>query len=303
MKICVIGNFFIFFHKYAFEEFGIEYDVYDGFDAEICKQINKAEYDLVLITNAWGPVLYPYDRIKHRTAFWTSEDPNHFDKLKSHAIQCDHIFTTAEECVAKYMKLQGRHKTVSVLQFAMAPEIHTAPDSDKPKKFDVLFIGNRYTDCKVRIDGEKAILLPVLKSNYGLHVCGHWDNQYGWKGHIPDANFHGWVPCDRVAPWYNQAHVALSMNEQTESETMTSMRVFDVVGCATPMLSYKSKATQNLFGDYVNFATNPEETIAFLDKYFTNPKPYIEKANAGREYALQHHTYQHRIRELLDTVL
>jgi len=306
MHIAVIGNFFHAWHKYAFAKLGITYDVYDLFNKKICKEINSKKYDWCMITNMWGEASHPYAAIKHKTVFWSSEDPNHFNTLKLKAIQCDYVFTTASECVQKYKTLAHNTRlcpdNVHVLQFAMVPELHSR-DTDVPVIYDTVFIGNRYTNCAVRIEAEKAILFPILEMpRIGLHVYGHWDNIHGWKGLIPEHLFHGWVACDHTATVYSQSRVALSMNEQIDSPTMCSMRVFDIIGCGIPMLSYMSLATKNLFGDYVTFTNSPIETMDFLTSFFYNTKYRLackEKAKEGREFALKHHTYMHRIQEML----
>lgn len=314
MHIACIGNFFPAWHKYAFARLSITYDQYNFdkttcFTKEICDEINSKQYDFVLITNAWGRVTHPYSDIKHKTVFWTSEDPNHFNALIGYALQCDYVFTGASECINKYIfsvankyNVRLRQENVHMLQFGMVPELHYRNEL-QVRSFDIVFIGNRYPSCKVRVDGENAVIHPIIRNTqYDVHIYGHWEGNHGWENVIAPYLHHGWVACDRVVDVYNKARIAISLNEQIDSPTMCSMRVFDIIGCAIPMLSYRSAATKNLFNDYVNFVTNPKETIDFVNNFLYNERyraKCIEKAKEGREYALQNHTYTHRFQEML----
>ncbi|OZO45849.1 hypothetical protein CGU37_27150, partial [Pseudomonas fluorescens] len=82
------------------------------------------------------------------TVFWNKEDPTHYtdrvhDFVKT-AANFDHVFTTAEECVASYKADYGL-KSVHALPFATNPGLFN-PIEAAPRSEAVVFAGSWYAN-------------------------------------------------------------------------------------------------------------------------------------------------------------
>ena len=156
------------------------------------------------------PWVGPYEpkafgKIRHKKIYWSSEDPNHYLCFCTSAIVADCVFTTAEERVRAYMGIcPGR--PVNVLMWGCDPLIHTTNGHDpdfQMRDFDIVFIGNRYPNCKARTDGERDVLLPAIdwarEHGKNVGVFGYGDfSEFSWREILSvwDDPFHN--PRDRV---------------------------------------------------------------------------------------------------------
>jgi spore maturation protein CgeB len=227
-----------------------------------------------------------------RTAFWNIEDPNHFHRFKEQCQGFDHLFTTAAECVGDY---QARgHEDVSILTLAGAPSCHYR--CYRPRDLDAIFVGNHYPDHPDRMVGEQNVLLPFLSRRWSLEVWGvEW-----WRG-TPCEPFWQGLTQGPVRDYYARARIVLGMNEQRASPTMTSMRPYEALACGAFHLSDWSVAMENLFEDgrHLVLTRSAGETVELMDRYLWEEARREAIAREGQRYVYQHHTYAHRIQQML----
>lgn len=233
------------------------------------------------------------------TVFWNKEDPSHYGDVKhnfvSTAVLFDHILTTDIGCVSRYETDHGHH-SVHVLQFAAQPKLFN-PIEDAKRTEDVVFAGGWYENHVKRSEEMAGIFDQILKSGRVLKI---YDRFYGFKDdatHVYPERFQRFVypalPSDRVSEAYKESKLGLTINTETQSETMFARRIFEMMACNTFVISNYSKGVDKLFGGTVLFLDGETSNIDRLDDEF------IENARRQNlRSVLRDHTYRRRLQEI-----
>lgn len=233
------------------------------------------------------------------TVFWNKEDPSHYDDAKhdfvATAVLFDHILTTDIDCVARYKEEHG-HQSVHVLQFAAQPKLFN-PIEEVERTDDIVFAGGWYENHARRSEEMARIFDRILESGRGLKI---YDRFYGFTDddtHRFPERFRPFVypalPGDRVSEAYKESKFGLTINTETQSETMFARRIFELMACNTFVISNYSKGVENLFGDNVLFLGGETGSTEKLDDEF------IERARRENlRSVLRDHTYTRRLQEI-----
>lgn len=233
------------------------------------------------------------------TVFWNKEDPSHFDDRAHNfvdtAIKFDHIFTTDAGCVQRYKEEYG-HRSVHVLQFAAQPRLFN-PIEVTQRSNNAVFAGGWYENHIQRSKDMEQIFDAVLRSGRGLKIYDRFFNFEDDDTHVYPERFapyiHPPVPGNQVAGVYKESTIGISINTETESETMFARRVFELMACNTFVVSNYSKGVDKLFGD----------TVLFLDREPNGLEAWSqERIDASRKHnlhtVLREHTYAKRFEEI-----
>lgn len=105
------------------------------------------------------------------------------------------------------------------------------------------------------------------------------------------------VPPDEMARIYGDARIVL--NEGGDRHRPVTMRVFEAIGAGALLLTDRAPGLDLLFAEgrhYELIGSDIEQQVASLLDAPTTP----ERAAAAQAHAYQHHTYDHRIDELLE---
>lgn len=233
------------------------------------------------------------------TIFWNKEDPTHysdrFTDFVRTAQEFDFVFTTAEECVARY-KHDIRHSNVFSMPFASNPHIFN-PIKRNPRSNDVVFAGSWYKTLHERCADTTRIFDSIIDSGLSLKVYDrYYDSQdtnrkwpYKYQPFIYPSE-----PQQRMPDVYKESRYALNINTVKTSESMFARRVFELMTSNTLVLSNSSFGMDKLLPDLF---LNIDNGIEIL----TEQTP--EEINIIRRRALTHvlakHTYTHRWNSLL----
>lgn len=281
----------------------------------------KYKPDLFFIESAWkgnyGSWQYrvanytnkPGDEIAHicqyakengiPTLFWNKEDPVHHDKFMCSAKLVEHIFTTDANMKQSYTEKTG-NENVHALPFAAQPMLHKpAPlNSRKPKAcFAGSWYGNRHAER-----GEAMGWLLSAAKKHGLDI---YDRNYG-TGIFPFPEMYaseikGSLPYLELCEEYNKYRVFLNVNSVTESPTMFSRRVFELMACGTPIVSTYAKGIENIFdSDAVWLVKSQEEANEALHTLFTDDNEWRRRSLAGIREVFARHTYAHRLNDIFE---
>ena len=225
--------------------------------------------------------------------FWNKEDPIDFDTFLQNALKFDHIFTTDERCIEKY-KSYG-HDSVHCLMFAGQPKIFNPIDNIQKRSEDVVFAGSWYNRFPKRCNEMEEILDNILNSGFNLKIYNRFYNSIYPAFQFPnkyDKYINPSIPFNQIKKVYKESKYALNINTITESNSMFSRRVFELMLCNTLVLSNYSKAIYNLFGD--NVITISQDKIEISD-------PETKIIN-NLYNALKNHTYENRFKQILDDI-
>jgi len=236
------------------------------------------------------------------TVFWNKEDPPNFERFIEHAVQFDVIFTTDENCIERYREYARPETTIAVLPFAAQPVIHN-PHLEEPRTAATFFAGTYYADD---FEPRRKAMHLLLKtaSRYGLDI---FDRMHHAKGKekerylFPDdlkEYIAGSLAYGEMLKAYRRYRVGLNVNSVSDSPTMFSRRVFEMLACATPVVSTPSIGIDRFFGGVVATVTSEHEASHVLDLLINNPQEWLRISVLGLREVFSRHTYAHRLLEI-----
>nr|WP_298249102.1 glycosyltransferase [uncultured Halomonas sp.] len=233
------------------------------------------------------------------TLFWNKEDPVHHQKFMCSAKLVDHIFTTDANMKNSYQAKTG-NPNVHALPFAAQPVLHKpAPLAGrKPRAcFAGSWYGNRHAER-----GEAMRWLLQAANRHGLDI---FDRNHG-TGIFPfpdeyQAGIRGSLPYKALCDEYSRYRVFLNVNSVTDSPTMFSRRVFELMACGTPVVSTYAKGIDNLFNsDAVWLVNSEDEADEALHTLMIDDAEWRRRSLAGIREVFAKHTYAHRLNDIFD---
>ncbi|MGB5732881.1 MAG: glycosyltransferase, partial [Thiohalocapsa sp.] len=237
------------------------------------------------------------------TVFWNKEDPPHFDEFLSAAKLFDVVFTSDANCIRKYKKYCG-HDRVYPLAFAAQPKIHN-PVVTQPRNNKLCFAGSYYADrFDARKKGMETLLKSALKFEFDI-----FDRMYGAVGpgteayRFPQAympHIVGRLPYDEMIDAYKRYRVFLNVNSVTDSPTMFSRRVFEILACGTPVVSTDSVGIRRFFPDIVPLVSKPNQATDAFHDLLSDDYQWRRLSALGVRTVMSYHTYQHRLRTICE---
>jgi glycosyltransferase involved in cell wall biosynthesis/spore maturation protein CgeB len=236
------------------------------------------------------------------TIFWNKEDPVHLSVFMRTARQFDFVFTTDVDCVRAYKAALG-HDQVYWLPFACQPAEHN-PVEEHERKDAFCFAGSYYAKYPER-QHDFQTLVEVATS---LRPCDIYDRNAG-KGDAAleyPARFQpmirGALPYDQISLAYKGYRFGINLNTVKQSQSMFARRVFELLACNTVTVSNFSRGLRLLFGDLVVSSDDRGELLARLVPLVEDDARYRRFRLAGLRKVLSEHTYQDRLRYLLEKV-
>jgi len=235
------------------------------------------------------------------TLFWNKEDPVHHAKFMCSARLVDHIFTTDANMKPSY-QAKTNNPNVHTLPFAAQPALHK-PVPLAGRKPRTCFAGSWYGD-RHEARGKAMRWLLQAANKYGLDI---YDRNYG-TGNFPfpeeyQAGIKGSLPYKDLCAEYGRYRVFLNVNSVTDSPTMFSRRVFELMACGTPVVSTYSKGIETLFeSDAIWMVHSQEEAEAAIHTLMTDDTEWRRRSLAGIREVFSKHTYRHRLNDIFSTM-
>lgn len=239
------------------------------------------------------------------TVFWNKEDPPHFDKFIEAASRFDYVFTTDENCIPKYRQRCG-HERVYALPFAAQPSIHNpvlCEDRDKNICFAGTYYASRFPERKKQMDilfaASEGLGLDIYDRMYGNTSPGYQDYLF------PEPlrkYILGRLEYDDMVKAYRRYKVFLNVNSVTDSGTMFSRRVFELLACGTPVVTTPSKGIKAFFGSLVPEITSIEEGHEILKSILEDNTKLRRIGAEGVRCVHSKHTYRHRLQTISEIV-
>ena len=228
------------------------------------------------------------------TAFWNKEDPAHFDTFIEVAACFDHVLTTDAACVDRYRATLG-HQRVSTMPFAAQPALHN-PIGHKVDGRSICFAGAWRGDVHPQRIAQLTTLLDAALATGDLTVFARRPADGG--DDFPERYrpaIVGEIPYEEMVVQYRRHACFLNVNTVTDSPTMMSRRVFEILACRTPVVSSPSPAIERFFGDAVPTPSTLDEATTVLSELVHDPVRRDRLGQLGYRSVMTSHTYQHRI--------
>lgn len=235
------------------------------------------------------------------TIFWNKEDPVHHEKFMEAAALADHIFTTDSDMVESYKRRTG-NESVHALPFAAQPALHKpAPLAGRLRRtcFAGSWYGNRHAER-----GEAMKWLLNTAHRHGLDI---FDRNYD-NGTFPfpeqyQDGIRGSLPYLELCKEYRRYRTFINVNSVTDSPTMFSRRVFELMACGTPVVSTCARGIKEMFqSDAVWLVRNEAEANEAIQTLLNNEGEWRRRSLAGIREAFSRHTYAHRLNNIFEII-
>ncbi|MDU8925043.1 glycosyltransferase [Pasteurellaceae bacterium LIM206] len=243
-------------------------------------------------------LLKALDTAKNRALpiiFWNKEDPMHYEKFLPISSKCDVIFTTDSNKVADYRRDVPNAK-VEPLLFAANINICNPANRFRSEMENICFAGSYYgvghDDRKRQMD---ALLPTIIKFNGAIYdrMSQTGNERYSYprkyRRFIRPA-----VPFREIVEVYKRFKIFLNVNTITDSPTMMSRRVYELLACGTPVISTPSMAIDKQFKGIVQVAKNAKEANKIAKRLLENEWEWLRLSHLGYREVMLKHTYEHR---------
>lgn len=242
------------------------------------------------------------------TVFWNKDDGAFFDAFINVAEVFDHVFTTDQDCVEKYRKHVRPGVPVNTLAMPYQPEFHNFTGFDF-KRHEACFMGSyyrrilnerrRFLDMVFDVCGETDIRMNVFDRNHH-RISKHFEFKFPQGRQL---KMHGSVPHRHTGRIYKEHVLSLNVNSVTDSETMISRRLLEILACGGIAVTNPSRAVDRYFRDFCHVVTTREEAKEIFSRLRFGPsKDDLERAEAGARYVRNEHTWEHRLEEICAVV-
>lgn len=242
------------------------------------------------------------------TVFWNKEDPAHFTEFLPVAKLFDYVYTTDGDLLDTYRQKFG-HDRVALFPFAAQPAIHYPHrESVKPLR-DVAFGGMYFTHkFPERRDQMDAVLGGAHDASaylpHGFDIFSrHEGNKRYQFPHPLNKHVIGSLPYEHMLSAYRAYKVFLNVNSVVKSSTMCARRLFELGGCAIPVISTPSTAIPTYFDDdeIIQVSDRKEARNWILALCRSDFLRELYGYNAHMKI-LSEHTYTHRINAVLNDI-
>lgn len=231
--------------------------------------------------------------------FWNKEDPVHHQKFMVTAKLADHIFTTDANMCDSYREKTG-NPSAHALPFAAQPALHF-PAVLEGRRQQSCFAGSWYGD-RHEARGECMRWLLRAGNRHGLVI---YDRNHGSGNFTFPEEYHpairGGLPYKELCAEYRNYRVFLNVNSVTDSPTMFSRRVFELMACGTPVISTQARGIEELFQSkavwLVDSEEQADEAIRIL---LADDVEWRRRSLLGIRDVFANHTYAHRLNQLFE---
>lgn len=289
---------------------------------------SSKKYDFLLVESAWlGHRLkwkyqiadYPehadrtLENIKHLvnwaktqgipTIFWNKEDPFHFSQFIQTAQLFDYIFTTDESIITEYQRLCPNAK-VGALSFPFQPKIHFPKSFEQIKSKSSVFIGSYMRHMHNERQQWQDICFNAA-APYGLTIFDRHAQLAKKATHyqfpeIQNIQYHKAIPYHKTGQYYGHYQQAINVNTITDSPTMYSRRLIEIMACNRLVISNPSLAIDHLFPDLCECITTQDQAEdLFARLQFGYTADQIEKVETAKQHVFQHYTVNIWLKKLL----
>jgi len=198
----------------------------------------------------------------------------------------------------RYLRGYVKELDIPVLSFPWAADLKNhIPFNCQPKR-DLLYIGTYYEKAK-RIN---EYFDKPLKRYLHTVIGPDWERSpFRWiENSIIDSN-----GFNNIAPQLYSSHlISLNIHHDFEVDGYScNERIFNSIACGGFLISDYTKRLREFFEvDEIVTASEPEEYYEKIVFFLENPEARISYMEKSLEKIYSHHTYHHRIADLLSAI-
>lgn len=267
----------------------------------------KVKPDIVIVTGGQRILPKTVESLKRSgisCILWTTDAPRDFQPLINVAPLYDYIFCLGTEAIALFD--QAGIKNARWLPMGCDPAYHHPfkcnPAELKMYGSDVVFVGSYYSEREALLE-ELARLNSVELAIWGP----------GWDALPAHSILRKYLkglhtPPEKWLRIYSASKIILSAHYRDPQRRFpvyqASPRVFEILACGAFQLCDDQRDVFALFRDgrdLVKF-TDGEDLVTKVKYFLAHPEERKSIAAQGRKTVLARHTYQDRIKELMEKI-
>jgi len=217
---------------------------------------------------------------------WTTDDSWKFREVSRFiAPVYDAVATTYKYRLEDYLRCGMPNAILS--QWATNSSWLRPPRPFKDCKYPVSFVGMKY--------GQRCRIIEKLqKAGISVYCFG-----YGWPA--------GTVTAEQIPEIFNQSAISLNFAASSRlfsNENQVKARTFEAPGAGTLLLTDVAPGLEQYYeiGKEIDAYENIPQLIEKIQMYLKNPQLRDRVARAGYERTVYSHTYENRLRELMEAV-
>ena len=242
------------------------------------------------------------------TVFWNKDDGAYFDAFIHVAKAFDVVLTTDKDCLPKYRAALPPGVPVAVMSMPYQPVFHhfdgfhfDSPDACFAGSYYRRVLGGRraFLDQLFQASGEAGMKIQVYDRNHH-----RLSRRFAFSfPKLPHLVVNPGVSNRETAAIYKRHLLSINVNSVTDSETMVSRRLLEILACGGIVVTNSSKAVEREFADFCHVVSDAAEAKALFERMAHGPtQADLERARAGAEYVAKHHRWAHRLEQICTLV-
>jgi len=157
----------------------------------------------------------------------------------------------------------------------------------------------RYLDMIFAACTQASMPLNVFDRNHN-RMSRHFEFRFPSHSHVV---MHPSVSHRLTASVYKAYVASVNVNSVSDSSTMYSRRLLEILACGGIAVTNPSAAVTHHFKHYCHVVENADQAVELLGRLRHGPSVEDkERAAAGAAYVRDHHTWAHRLRLMADVV-
>lgn len=292
-------------------------------------QIKKLRPDFILVESAWRghkdkwrykianypdypernnvelrKLLELADKYNIPAVFWNKEDGAHFNRFIDSASLFKYVLTVDSNCVERYQSILGPNVKVGVLPFAVQPKFHH-PSDLPPRYRESLFIGS-YSKHIHNERREWQEMAFGSASQYGLTIVDRNSDRnpdiYRYPK-LPNTIVMPNISHNKTGRLYRQFSHCLNVNTVTDSPSMFSRRLIEIMACGRLAVTNSSVSVSQRFEGMCEVIETKEQADALfaqLAKGYT--KQQKEMMRYASDHVLGHYNYDQWLQHIVDFI-
>ncbi len=239
------------------------------------------------------------------TVFWCKEDGVHFQRFVNSARCFDHVLTVDATCVARYKAVLGERASINVLPFPVQPKFHSFTGFNF-KHRGATFLGSYSHHIHgVRRAWQDMAFTSAIQSGLGLTIFDRNSNRQSGIYRYPQLPGAVVLPAlthEQTGQAYKDYVVSLNVNTVTDSPSMYSRRLVEILACGGIAVTSPADSVDALFKEFCHVVSSAEEAVSLFERLAAvGPSERdMERARAGSEYVLSEHTWAKRLQQVAD---
>ena len=244
------------------------------------------------------------DKYNVPAVFWNKEDGAHFNRFINSASLFKYILTVDSNCVKRYQSILGKQVKVGVLPFAVQPRFHH-PTSLPPRYRESLFVGS-YSKHIHDARREWQDMVFAAAAPYGLTII---DRNSARKAKVyrypdlPNTAINPAVAYDNTGDLYRQYSHSLNVNTVTDSPSMFSRRLIEIMACGRLPVTNPSLAVTTRFEGMCEVIETHEQADALFAQLAVNYTPQQEEMmRYASNHVLQNYNYDQWLQQIVEFI-